>query len=310
MMEFVQTTEHRNFLNVARIYWDDLPYPTHEGLDLCIGYAKNHGDITNHCHDDFFELVLVTEGTAFNFLEGNTFPIRKGSVFVIHPNQKHGYTEAGSLNLFNICISESALKQLPVRLLSSPGYVALFRVEPTIRERKGVPPQLILSSESLEDVAAIADRLRGILADPEPLNGIRARAILTELLTLITLEYQALVHTPARQVSLEFARVLSYMQTHCGEPITVAEVSRQMGMSSRTLHRSCLNYTGFSPKQLLMELRLEMAKQRLCNSSDSITEVAFRCGFTDSNHFSRQFRTKVGLSPREYRQRGAGTDSE
>lgn len=301
-MHFNRPAEDCNFLSDARICWENLPFPKREGLGLCVGYVPQHGNITNHCHDDFFELVLVTGGSALNFLEGNTVQIGKGSIFVIHPQQKHGYTAADHLSLFNICICESALKQLPIQLLNSAGFVALFRVEPAIRERKGVTPQLVLPPESLEDVVSIANRLRGIVTDPEPLNQIRAKAMFTELLTLITLAYQALIHTPAKQVSLEFARVLTYMQTCCVDPITVAEVASEMGISSRTLQRICLSYTGLSPKQLLTDFRLEIAKQQLGESSDSITEVAYRSGFTDSNHFSRLFRTKVGLSPSEYRQ--------
>jgi len=43
----------------------------------------------------------------------------------------------------------------------------------------------------------------------------------------------------------------------------------------------------------------------LCRTPASITEIAQELGFTYSNHFTRQFRRKVGISPSEFRQQNA-----
>lgn len=300
-MHFKQTSEHRDFKQASRIYWKDLTYPTSNDFEVQVGYARDHGNFNNHCHDDFFEMVLVTRGKAINHLEGNNYLIEEGSIFVVHPEQKHGYDESDDLDLFNICIRESALKQLPLRLLSSPGYVAFFRVEPTFRHKKGLQSQLVLPYESLKYAAHLVDRLREVQANPEPLNEVRAKAIFTELLAKISLEYQTLTHLPVKQVSLQFAKVISFIEEHFSDQISVEDVAAKVGMSARTLHRNCIDYAGIPPKQLLTNLRINQAKQWLIENNDTITEIAFATGFTDSNHFSKQFKMKVGCTPKEFR---------
>jgi AraC-like DNA-binding protein len=54
----------------------------------------------------------------------------------------------------------------------------------------------------------------------------------------------------------------------------------------------------------LMSIRLERARRHLADpqfSHLSISEVGWRCGFTDSSHFARRFHQCYGLSPRAYR---------
>jgi AraC-like DNA-binding protein len=62
--------------------------------------------------------------------------------------------------------------------------------------------------------------------------------------------------------------------------------------------------TGRSFSRYLLERRLERCCEALQSKADrscSITEIAFRWGFNDMSHFSRVFRGRYGLSPREFR---------
>ncbi len=294
---------HWSFPRGQRIRWEDLSYPTTEDFELRVGYARGHGDIATHCHEDFVELVLVTNGKTVNSLEGNPYQVQKGSVFVIHPGQWHDYSCSRNLDLFNLCIRESALRQLPLRLLTTPGYLAFFQVEPAFRQKKSLTSQLILSGQTLEDVALSADRLRNVLADRDPLSSIRAQAIFTDLVAKLAIEYQALSSTQLKPVSLQFAKVISFIEMSYSEPITVADIAQHAGLSLRSLHRACLDYAGIPPKHLLTDVRLDHARQILAAGSESITEAAFAVGFTDSNHFSKCFKTRMGCSPREFRAR-------
>ena len=72
-------------------------------------------------------------------------------------------------------------------------------------------------------------------------------------------------------------------------------------MTLKTMERLFRKYTGVSPAAYLSGLRLEHAAELLKSPECSITETAFRCGFSNLAYFSRVFRQKYGLSPREYR---------
>lgn len=62
---------------------------------------------------------------------------------------------------------------------------------------------------------------------------------------------------------------------------------------------------GVSPKQFILELRIQRAKQLLGEGGLKISAIADACGFGDAYHFSRIFKKRTGYTPTEYRQRNA-----
>ncbi|WP_316837225.1 AraC family transcriptional regulator [Pedobacter nutrimenti] len=63
------------------------------------------------------------------------------------------------------------------------------------------------------------------------------------------------------------------------------------------------NYTGLSPGQYYLQLKIEKAKEMLCNSNIPIKEISIDLNFDSSFYFSKIFKEKTGLKPTEYRKR-------
>ena len=87
----------------------------------------------------------------------------------------------------------------------------------------------------------------------------------------------------------------------CGTA-TIAEVSRRMNLSPRTLQRR-LQAEGTSFRAELRAARVTAAKLRLTESDASITEIAFAVGYASAAHLSAQFRRVLGECPSSWRQR-------
>jgi AraC-like DNA-binding protein len=68
-------------------------------------------------------------------------------------------------------------------------------------------------------------------------------------------------------------------------------------MSKSTLIRRLKSLTDKSPVEILSEYRLNKAKKRLENSSESVSEVTYQVGFNDPLYFSRKFKEAFGISP-------------
>jgi acetamidase/formamidase/AraC-like DNA-binding protein len=86
--------------------------------------------------------------------------------------------------------------------------------------------------------------------------------------------------------------------------LTPARVAESEGISERYLQR-LFEGSGSSFTHYLRERRLQRTSAELSNPAEahySISEIAYRNGFSDSAHFSRAFRHRFGLSPREFRQ--------
>jgi AraC-like DNA-binding protein len=82
---------------------------------------------------------------------------------------------------------------------------------------------------------------------------------------------------------------------------TVQTVSRQLGLSQRTLQRQLMSEST-SFEQVLDDLRRDIAQRRLrMKDGPSILQVALEMGFADERGFSRAFRRWTGMSPRHWR---------
>jgi AraC-like DNA-binding protein len=89
------------------------------------------------------------------------------------------------------------------------------------------------------------------------------------------------------------------------ETLSPAKVAQLHGISKRYLH-ALFATLGTTFSKELMSIRLERARRHLADSRFShlsISEVGWRCGFTDSSHFARRFHQCYGLSPRAYRRK-------
>lgn len=85
--------------------------------------------------------------------------------------------------------------------------------------------------------------------------------------------------------------------------LTVANLARAVGVSTRTLGRHFADAIGLSPKAYIDEVRIESAKRLLEQTSLAIAEIRLQAGFADPTAFRRAFKRSVGITPTEYRHR-------
>ena len=105
-----------------------------------------------------------------------------------------------------------------------------------------------------------------------------------------------------------FYTIVSYLNTHLDETLTLSIVCGKFGVSQTSLSSMFREYEKTSFNNYLTKIRIEKAKQILEQEPKIfIREVAERCGYRDQFYFSRIFRTITGICPKDYPQRsGAG----
>lgn len=96
---------------------------------------------------------------------------------------------------------------------------------------------------------------------------------------------------------------LALMRRHVSQPLPIAEVARQVGMSVRRMEALFAEKLSASPRQTYRHLRLGEAKRLLRQTSLSITDIAARCGYEDPSAMSRAFRCVFGETPSAQRRR-------
>ncbi len=98
-----------------------------------------------------------------------------------------------------------------------------------------------------------------------------------------------------------------YLREHlCDSDLRNAQLAQAANISEVYFRRLFTQKYGTAPKRYILSARIELAKQRLVSSRDSIATIAADCGFQDIFHFCRYFHNTVGYTPTEYRKKGVG----
>ena len=78
--------------------------------------------------------------------------------------------------------------------------------------------------------------------------------------------------------------------------------SRVLELIGKIAIKEVKKETGKSAQEYIQNILIETAKDRLYDTSQSISEIAYGLGFQYPQHFSRMFKKSVGYTPNEYRQ--------
>jgi transcriptional regulator GlxA family with amidase domain len=105
-------------------------------------------------------------------------------------------------------------------------------------------------------------------------------------------------------------RAITVLEQHLGEAISMEALAERVGTSRRNLERRFRETLGVGPQKFARDLRLRYGVWLLHYTGKSITEIGERCGFADTAHFSRHFRSAFGMTPSEMRKRVAEPDSD
>lgn len=98
-------------------------------------------------------------------------------------------------------------------------------------------------------------------------------------------------------------RVMEVINENIGDSdLSVDMIAQKVGISRVHLHRKMKELTNQTPHSFIRNIRLQQAAKLLKDGKQSITDVMYICGFSNSASFSTMFKNHYGCSPREYMQ--------
>lgn len=153
---------------------------------------------------------------------------------------------------------------------------------------------------------AMAGLMRDALAlhaSTLPTRGPMLRAVAAQMLWryLGEGELHARGSRPAEPLALDRAR--QFMRERLHAPLTLTEIAQAAAVSPTHLVRLFRAHLGTTPMAWLWERRVDTGIELLEQTGLTVREIADRCGFQTSYHFSRRVRERAGVSPLEVRRR-------
>lgn len=110
---------------------------------------------------------------------------------------------------------------------------------------------------------------------------------------------------PTRLAAYHLARAKQFIEERLADPeLGIEQIAQALGLSASQLHR-VFEHEPLAPAHYIRERRLEACSRDLLDPSlagQAVSTLAYARGFNDAAHFSRAFRARFGVSPREWRQ--------
>jgi transcriptional regulator GlxA family with amidase domain len=127
-----------------------------------------------------------------------------------------------------------------------------------------------------------------------------AKGLFMQLAVQLSRAYSS---TPTEE-SIDLLRIgdaIALIETRYAKKITLDELAKKSHLSQRHFARVFQECIGRSPIDYLINVRCQKAAELLKGTERTITDIAFGCGFSDSNYFTRCFRKTMNQTPNQYR---------
>ena len=115
------------------------------------------------------------------------------------------------------------------------------------------------------------------------------------------LRWQSDVQNTSSKLDYQVAKAFTYIADHYTRRVSLSDLTSTAGMSESSLTRAFRKLAGLTPIEYVISYRIRQSCRLLQYTDKSITEIAFACGFTDSNYFSRKFHDLMKTTPVGYR---------
>ncbi len=255
----------------------DLHYKTDIGIYYCGKRinTKNHTygpEIRNH-----YLFVLVNSGEAVLYGK-NKITLKEHDLFVMCPNEKIYYKATTPWSIQWVGLYGNTIEE----------YVQKLRIS-------GSNPVFHVALYS--ELESIMNKLYSIAANPSTASELMQISLIYNFFSVL---FEC---SDYKYKTDPIAAAINIIDYNFNNNITVNSLAKSVNLDHSTLTRKFTADVGISPKQYILNKRIEYAKELLLNTNASIFEISNSAGFSDQLYFSRLFRIKEGISPSEYRKK-------
>jgi AraC-like DNA-binding protein len=263
--------------------------------------VKQKFDFPLHYHDEYELNLIINAKGAKRVVGGHIEVIDDLELVLVGPNVYHAW-------FTHQCQSKSI-------------------TEVTIQFHKDLFDDKFLRRNQLSFVKNMIERSqRGILFSPETIAALKDRIYslnkksgfdsVLELLSILhdlsisrnmkTLSDSSFSNEQFHYNSRRIEKVFEYMNGHYNMQITLAEVAKIANMPEASFSRFIKKRTGKTFIDSLNEIRLGHASRMLIDTTNTVAEIAYKCGFNNISNFNRIFKRKKFCIPKDFRETYTG----
>jgi AraC-like DNA-binding protein len=242
------------------------------------------------------ELTWIERGSGLRFLGDSVKPFAEGDLVLVGVNVPHAWQSSvrgrGTAALATVL-------QFPITLLELDALPELRRARPLAeRARLG----LLVAGAARQPIIDILCTMSEADASARLAGLVRILGLLCQYESQLASIAASPMRTPERTGSHDrLDRVADWISKRAGSAMTVAEAARVARVTPASFSRFFRRESGKTFSGYVNDVRCGEACVKLHQSSKPIAQIARECGFQSLAHFNRQFRRRMGLTPRAFR---------
>jgi AraC-like DNA-binding protein len=233
-----------------------------------------------------YQLIYITNGQGiFESESCLASPVKAGTVIILFPNEKHRYKPDTSTGWVEYWVG---LKGPIIDNLLDTGYINL-----------NTPCIYIGFNESIFEIyTSIIENTKAEKPGYQPLI---SGGVLHLLGICHAIVRQNASGTKEEENIINRSRLL--FRSNISNAFSAEQAAEELNVGYSWFRKLFKNYTGLSPGQYYLQLKIDKARDLLSNSNMPIKEISIELNFQSNFYFSKIFKEKTGLKPTEYRQR-------
>ena len=293
---------------VSCAYWITTPegrliYSDKEVRGYCRKF-EDHQRTVLHRHD-FFELGYVVRGCATQVFSGKEYKFPAGSVWLSDCNCIHQDIMSRE-NLFVLFftidreyIDHNLLKLIDNEEIRTFFKSALEKSSETKQFLSFFPPQIPSICSEVEDIVS---KMAWEADMKRPVWHSVFLAYFARVISILLMYYSVKLtnQTPLSTGRKMYIQIRSYLESHYID-VSLSQLADEFHYSSDFISRILKKYGGKGYSELLQQIRIKKACEKLETGTGSIEEVMESVGYKNKNFFYKIFSDQVGMTPNEYR---------
>ncbi len=234
-----------------------------------------------HHYHNFYEIYYLVEGKGTYFINDKIYDIVSGDLIIVPPNTIHSTD-------YDNKAYERVLLEFSENMI--PKYV---------RTRLKDVPNLYRHPGISRDIYLILKNIEKEYKNPDDFSHDEINYLICHLMFTLLRNLSAVKVVHSRDAVI--SEVVAFIKENYQTNITLSQLADMHFISPEHLSRTFKKETNFGFNEFIALVRLQQAEQLLKERSDkSISEIAYSCGFNDSNYFSDKFKRTYGMSPLQY----------
>lgn len=238
--------------------------------------------LDNHTHD-YYELYYLLEGSARHFIDNEIINTEPGELVVIKKGYIHRTmyeSECYSQRLL-ICFDESFIGQFYHPIASE----------------LGIQKHLNISLAGKLEVEKIIKNIYNEYRKKDSDYLEMCRNLLQQLLIIIHRQRCDQIQKKLTNNEIIIQNASKYITDNYNEKLSLESLAKKYAMSQSYFSKTFKFYTGFGVSEYITIVRMRKAEEMLRHGYSTITEIAYNCGYNDSNYFSSVFKKHKGITP-------------